>query len=149
MADTRDISSYEQRVSSIFASYASADRIDVLQWARGAEVVGVRVFLDVLSLREAVDWESELFNVVPASDLFCLFWSVPASQSAWVEREWRCALTARGLEYIHPVPLQDPRDVPPPVELVSRHFGDPTFLLQEYEKIRRRLDVRAPPDSQQ
>jgi hypothetical protein len=139
MTETRDVSSNEERVSSIFASYASANRLEVLQWARGAEVAGVRVFLDVLSLRESTDWESELLNIVPASDLFCLFWSAPAKQSIWVEREWRCALAARGLNYIHPVPLEDPREVPPPVELTSRHFGDPAFFVQQYEKLRRHL----------
>ena len=80
------------------------DRTDVLQWARGAAVAGVDVFLDVLSLREGVSWEAELFNHVPTKDLFCLFWSVPASESRWVEMEWRCALGTRGLDYIHPVP---------------------------------------------
>jgi hypothetical protein len=136
----RDLPSREHRVSTIFASYAGTDRIDVLQWARGAQVAGVRVFLDVLSLRESADWERELFNVVPTSDLFCLFWSASAKASLWVDREWRCALTARGLDYIHPVPLEDPREVAPPAELASRHFGDVTFLVQQYEKLRRQRE---------
>ena len=124
----------QHHISTIFASYASDDRTDVLQWARGAAVAGVDVFLDVLSLREGASWEAELFNHVPTKDLFCLFWSVPASESKWVEMEWRCALGTRGLDYIHPVPLVDPRKVPPPSELQGKHFLDPTFIAREYEK---------------
>jgi hypothetical protein len=124
----------QHHISTIFASYASHDRTDVLQWARGAAVAGVDVFLDVLTLREGASWETELFNHVPTKDLFCLFWSVPASESRWVEMEWRCALGTRGLDYIHPVPLVDPRKVPPPSELQGKHFFDPTFIVREYEK---------------
>src|SRR5688572_7291223 len=43
----------EQAIRTVFASYASADRAEVIQWARGAEVAGVDVFLDVLKLRES------------------------------------------------------------------------------------------------
>jgi hypothetical protein len=122
------------RIRSIFASYASADRVEVLQWARGAEVAGVHVFLDVLSLRESTDWETALVRHVPAKDLFCLFWSAPASESRWVDMEWRCALAARGLDYIHPVALADPRIVPPPDALRSKHFSSVSFAVREYEK---------------
>jgi hypothetical protein len=128
--------SSERRISSVFASYAGEDRLEVLQWARGAEAVGVDVFLDALALREAAGWEQELFRHVPSKDLFCLFWSEPARRSVWVEREWRCALAARGIDYIHPVPLEDPREVPPPPELSARHFGGATLLVQLYEKAR-------------
>jgi hypothetical protein len=130
----RSLSNEQTRIRSIFASYASDDRVDVLQWARGAAVAGVDVFLDVLTLREGSDWEKELFRYVPSRDLFCLFWSAPARRSKWVEMEWRCALAARGLDYIHPVPLADPRIVPPPEELHSRHFSGTWFILREYEK---------------
>src|SRR5262249_35359389 len=65
----------------------------------------------------------------------CLFWSRPASESQWVEKEWRCAYQARGLDYIHPVSLVDPRAVPPPKELASRHFEDLTRIVYEYERL--------------
>jgi tetratricopeptide (TPR) repeat protein len=124
----------EQRVRSVFASYASEDRPAVLQWTRGARLAGVEVFVDVLSLREGANWEEELQNQVPSKDLFCLFWSEPASRSRWVEMEWRCALAARGLDYIQPVPLVDPREVPPPKELSSRHFDDLLRIAATYEE---------------
>lgn len=128
------LESQEKVIRSIFASYATEDRAEVLQWARGAEVVGVDVFIDVVSLRAGSNWEVELFRQVPSRDLFSLFWSKPASQSQWVDMEWRCALAARGLDYIHPVALVDPRAVPPPRELMAKHFNDPKRALIEYEK---------------
>lgn len=127
--------SQEHRIKSIFASYASQDRLDVLRWTQGAETLGVEVFVDVLTLRAGSNWAVELFRQVPVRDLFCLFWSKAASESVWVEREWRCALAARGLDYIHPVPLVDPRTVPPPPELgQTKHFNDPTAVFIEYER---------------
>src|SRR6202030_1216765 len=82
------------------------------------------VFLDVLHLRSGQDWASRLQTEIPARDVFYLFWSSDASRSAWVEREWRCALETRGLDFIDPVPLASPREVPPPAELASKHFND-------------------------
>jgi hypothetical protein len=128
------LDSRERYIQSIFASYASEDRADVLQWARGAEAVGVEVFIDVVTLRAGDDWELELFRRVPSADLFSLFWSEPASKSKWVEMEWRCALAARGLDYIFPVSLVDPRIVAPPKELMSKHFNDIKRVLIEAEK---------------
>jgi len=128
------VGAVERKIQNVFASYASEDRLDVLQWARGAELVGVEVFLDVLRLREGTDWSTELMNHVSAKDVFCLFWSEPARRSNWVEREWRYALSKRGLDYIHPVPLADPRVVTPPVELQGKQFGGTTFLIQMYEQ---------------
>jgi hypothetical protein len=93
----------------------------------------VDVFVDVLTLRESSRWESELMEEVPTKDLFCLFWSAAASRSQWVEKEWKCALATRGLDYIHPVPLADPRIVPPPTELSGKHFGGLLFMAERYE----------------
>ena len=106
------------------------------------------MFLDVLSLREAAGWEAELLRQVPSRDLFCLFWSTSASASKWVDMEWRCALALRGLDYIHPVPLVDPRLVPPPEELRAKHFTSVSFIVREYEKgIAAKPDTRSGPGS--
>ena len=80
--------------------------------------------MDVHSLRSGQNWEKELWIRIPSSDIFFLFWSVNAKQSPWVEKEWRCALNARGLDFIDPVPLQSPEVAPPPTELASLHFND-------------------------
>ena len=137
--DDRDLVKAEKEIRTIFASYASSDREQVLYWALGASTVGVSVFVDVLELRHGDDWETRLRREVPAHDLFCLFWSAAASRSNWVEKEWQCALEKKGVEYIHPVPFEDPRDVPPPPELGKcKHFEDMIGLAVRYERQRRR-----------
>jgi hypothetical protein len=132
-----ELDSEQARIRNVFASYASADRAEVLRFSRAARALEVDVFVDVLSLREGQDWSRRMFDEVPARDLFCLFWSRPARESTWVEKEWRCALAARGLDYIHPMALADPRDVPPPPELSTRHFGDALRVLIAAEDARK------------
>jgi hypothetical protein len=119
-----------------FASYASADRDEVLGRVQGMQKAAPQldVFLDVLSLRSGQDWEQELWRVIPSKDIFYLFWSRNASQSEWVEKEWRCALEARGLEFIDPVPLVSPDVVPPPPELASRYFNDWILAFKRGER---------------
>ena len=109
-----------------FASYASEDRDAVLARIQGIQKVApkLEVFLDVLNLRSGEDWNRRLRKEIPSRDIFYLFWSESASRSNWVEMEWRCALEARGLDFIDPVPLVSPSKVPPPRELASRHFND-------------------------
>ena len=109
-----------------FASYASEDRDAVLARIQGIQKAApkLEVFLDVLNLRSGEDWSKRLWKEIPSRDIFYLFWSESASRSNWVEMEWRCALEARGLDFIDPVPLVSPSKVPPPRELASRHFND-------------------------
>jgi len=135
----------EHPIRTVFASYASEDRIEVLKWKRAADTLGVDTFVDVLSLRTGQNWERELWQQVPSRDLFCLFWSEHARDSRWVEKEWRCALEARGIDYIHPVPLSDPHQVRPPRELARHlHFEDLTRIVLEYERV---LRSGSPPGS--
>jgi hypothetical protein len=114
----------EQPVRTAFASYASTDRDEVLRRVQGITAAGVDVFLDVLSLRAGDDWEQGLLRNIRERDVFYLFWSRAASSSGWVEKEWRYALKERGADYIHPIPLADPREVPPPPDLATKHFND-------------------------
>lgn len=109
-----------------FASYASEDREAVLGRIQGIHKVApeLEVFLDVLSLRSGQEWETELWREIPARDVFYLFWSRHARKSKWVEKEWRCALSKRGIEFIDPIPLESPDKSPPPPELSSLHFND-------------------------
>jgi serine/threonine protein kinase len=113
-----------QRIARAFASYASLDRAEVLRRVQGIQAVGTNVFLDIINLRTGHEWEHALYQEIDASDGFFLFWSRNAAQSEWVEREWRYALKRRGLDFINPLPLEDPRVVKPPAELSSKHFND-------------------------
>ena len=113
-------------IKKAFASYASQDRDEVIGRIQGMQKIApdLDVFLDVVKLRSGQDWESELWRVIPESDVFYLFWSAAAKASPWVEKEWRCALNSRGEEFIDPVPLVSPNEVSPPDELSKKHFND-------------------------
>lgn len=116
----------EVRHKRAFASYATADRDAVLARIQGIQkaLPDLDIFLDVVSLRSGEKWADRLEHEVASRDVFYLFWSASARASEWVEREWRAALKARGIDYIDPVPLADPKTVPPPPELAAAHFND-------------------------
>jgi hypothetical protein len=116
----------EERYSSAFASYASADRDAVLARVQGILKIAptLDIFLDVVKLRSGQEWVTELRKEIESREVFYLFWSDNARKSEWVEREWRYALAAKGLDFIDPVPLVSPEMVPPPPELAAKHFND-------------------------
>ncbi len=125
-AEVGDMQARTSSHRSAFASYAREDSDEVLPRIQGIQKVapGLDVFLDVLSLRSGQRWEAELWKQIPRSDIFYLFWSEHARRSEWVEKEWRCALKTKGLDFIDPVPLVSPDEVPPPPELADKHFDD-------------------------
>ena len=125
-ATSDDLTMKTERPRTAFASYSSQNRNEVLGCLQGMQKVApdLDVDIDVLSLRSGQDYREALGTLIPAKDIFFLFWSKPASESKEVEWEWQMALSKKGLEFIDPVPLEDPRQVPPPAELSSLHFGD-------------------------
>jgi hypothetical protein len=116
----------ERRAKRVFASYASEDRDAVLARIHGLlkGIPDLEVFLDVVSLRSGQRWRERLRDEVLSRDLLYLFWSQAASESEWVDWEWRCAYDQKGIEFIDPVPLVSPNVVPPPRELADLHFND-------------------------
>src|SRR5262249_33952744 len=126
-----ELPSREQRFRTAFASYASEDQVDVAHRVQGiqAALPELDIFLDVVKLRAGKDWKKQLEEEIASRDVFYLFWSRAASASSWVAWEWNLALGRRGLDYIHPVPMVSPREVPPPPELASLHFNDWTLAL--------------------
>jgi serine/threonine protein kinase len=125
-APPRPVLPVVEKKRRVFVSYASDDRDEVLHRIQGMQKAAphLEFFLDVLSLRSGQDWEGQLRALIPTYDIFYLFWSDKARRSEWVEKEWRCALQARGLDFIDPIPLVSPEEVPPPPELASKHFND-------------------------
>jgi tetratricopeptide (TPR) repeat protein len=119
-----------------FASYASADRDEVLRRIQGLQKIapGLDVVVDVLKFRSGEDWEKKLWQVIPESDVFYLFWSKAAKESSWVEKEWKCALSSRGKDFIDPVPLVSPEEAPPPQELRKKHLNDWELANRNGEK---------------
>jgi hypothetical protein len=121
-------------IRSAFASYASKDRRRVLARVQGIEKLGVRVFMDVRDLKSGSEYPVELLEQIDRSDRLFLFWSRHARNSEWVQREWRYGLEQHGIGFVDPLPLVDPRKVPPPPELGDvKHFGDWTLAYREYE----------------
>jgi hypothetical protein len=128
-----------------FASYSSRDRAEVLARVQGMQKVrpDLEIFVDVITLRAGQNWEEEIRRRVRADDVFFLFWSEYAASSKEVEKEWRLALEARGLDYIDPVPLSDPSEVKPPQELKALHFND--YYLAYIKLSRQRGQTRKRP----
>jgi hypothetical protein len=63
-----------------------------------------------------------------------------------VEREWRYALQRRGLDFINPLPLEDPRLVKPPAELKSKHFNDMLLAFIKAEEVLHQGNAGKPGD---
>jgi len=114
---------------SVFISYASADRGDVLRGVQVLQAAGIGFFQDVLDLEPGQRWERELYRHIDECDLFLLFWSKAAKTSGWVRREVARALERQGGDPAH-LPEISPVILPPPPvelpwpELADRHFED-------------------------
>ena len=80
-------------------------------------------------------FREKIFKEILSSDKFFLFWSRAAMNSVWVEKEWNYALDNRDLDFIQPIPLEDPDTAPPPEKLASRHFFDKTRIYLDYLKL--------------
>ncbi len=109
-----------------FVSYSHKDEKRVLsQLSAIAEVAPRMVFwLDSQSLESGDIWRNEIRRAIRNADVFLLFWSIYAMDSAEVEKEWRYAKKKKGLRFILPVPLDPPAQCPPPEELGKHlHFG--------------------------
>lgn len=120
-----------EAASSVFASYASEDRLRVLDRLSEVRRSGVDVFVDCLSLHPGDQWKPVLEIEIMKRDLFLLFWSIHAKESPWVTWEWRTALRHKGLSAIEPHPLDPVFQAAPPEELKTLHFGDPYMLARK------------------
>jgi hypothetical protein len=80
---------------------------------------------DVMTLKSGQSWSDELLRMIEQADVFQLFWSTPASQSPYVEQEWRHALGLsgqKGAAFIRPIYWERPLPkVPEPLQRI--HFA--------------------------
>ncbi|HEX7182151.1 MAG TPA: toll/interleukin-1 receptor domain-containing protein [Thermoanaerobaculia bacterium] len=115
---------------AIFASYSHADTAIVEAMEKACKALGMDYLRDVMSLRSGESWSDGLLGMIERADIFQLFWSTPASQSAYVEQEWRHALglaERKGPAFIRPIYWERP--LPPvPDPLKPLHFA-PVDLL--------------------
>jgi TIR domain len=124
-----------EAANTAFASYASEDRLRVLDRLSEIRRSGVDVFLDCLCLHPGEQWKRVLESEIVQRDLFLLFWSRHAKRSQWVTWEWQTALRLKGLLGIEPHPLEPVFEAEPPEELKALHFGDPYMLARKaYER---------------
>jgi len=130
-----DVTQKIKRIVKVFASYSRSDQIEVLQAIQGIQAAGIKVFLDNLSMSQGDYFREKIFKNILSSDKFFLFWSRAAMNSVWVEKEWNYALANRDLDFIQPIPLEDPDTAPPPEKLASRHFFDKTRIYLDYLKL--------------
>lgn len=114
---------------SAFASYSSQDRQRVLDRVAALQIsAGMDIFLDCLSLHPGQYWQARLEDEIRHRDLFLLFWSRPASESKWVEWEWRRALDEGKKDSMEIHPLEN--GIKPPHELGDLHFADPAMAVR-------------------
>jgi len=119
-----------QEIKKYFASYSSKDRVEVMKRIQGFVIrSGADVFMDCLSMNPGEKWAPKIYEEILKSDMLLLFWSLAAKQSGEVRKEWTFALSNRGLDFIQPFPLEDPKRAEPPKELGSLHFNDKYLMI--------------------
>lgn len=107
----------------IFTSYSHQDTPVVLACRNVYKALGFESLIDIDTLRSGQRWNTELMRMIDTADLFQLFWSANAAQSAYVRQEWQHALQRMPEEsFIRPVYWEKPF-VPPPGELKHLHFA--------------------------
>ena len=121
-----------------FVSYSSKDRALVVEQLSAIQSVApkLRFWMDSQSMTAGDQWRPAILSAIKRADVFLLFWSRHSKESSEVRKEWEYALTLEqgqakrgrhGERFIAPVPLESPKECPPPAELGDLHFGDPSF----------------------
>jgi TIR domain len=115
-------SSSARRFRRIFASYSHKDLEIVKEMERYSLSLGDRYLRDWVDLRAGERWNERLLGMISEADIFQLFWSWNSSQSPYVEREWRHALSLRRETFIRPTYWEDPcPDPPEPLRPIQFH----------------------------
>jgi hypothetical protein len=121
-----------------FASYASQDRVDVLERVSSIRrSTGMDIFVDRTTLKMDEEWEPALGEHIRSRERFLLFWSEFAERSKWVRKEMDLAIETHGLDAVE---LHLLRHVPAekiPEPLRHRNFDDVYLLAIDAELYRR------------
>jgi hypothetical protein len=138
-----------RRFRRIFPSYSHQDLDIVKEMERYALSLGDRYQRDSVYLRAGEIWSQRLLGMITEADIFQLFWSWNSSQSPYVEREWRHALSLRREMFIRPTYWEDPWPNPPePLRVM--HFQRIDVGTASGAELARQFaaTVAAPPPSQ-
>jgi hypothetical protein len=98
-------------VNSVFISYAREDIAWAQEIARVLRASGIKVFLDLDSIRAGDEYPNAIRAELDRADLVWLGWSTYSSQSEWVRREYEGAL-AKGPSHLRIDLLDDTALVP-------------------------------------
>ncbi len=134
----RPLGEVARLTDSVFVSYASEDRSEVLRRVQGLKALGIQFFQDILSLSPGQRWAQELWRRIDQSDVFLLCWSSAASKSEWVRKEYLQANTTSSRSsdkrpHIAILPLEGPPPPEPPPELAHLHFSDDLLYALKVE----------------
>jgi hypothetical protein len=134
----RPLGEVARLTESVFVSYASEDRSEVLRRVQGLKALGIQFFQDVLSLSPGQRWAQELWRRIDQSDVFLLCWSSAASKSEWVRKEYlqANATSSRSSDnrpHMTILPLEGPPPPEPPRELAHLHFSDDLLYALKVE----------------
>ena len=102
----------------------------------------LEMFFDVESMHSGEDWEKRIKREIDEKDILFLCWSVHASKSVWVDREWRYAYAKKGADGIDPIPLESAQKCPPPKELEKKHFNENLLFVVESNRESRAKAVK-------
>ena len=126
----------EMKRRDMHSAFVSYSRKDISQVA--FVMMGIRkarpdleMFFDVESMHSGEDWEKRIKREIDEKDILFLCWSVHASKSVWVDREWRYAYAKKGADGIDPIPLESAQKCPPPKELEKKHFNENLLFVVE------------------
>ena len=126
----------EMKRRDIHSAFVSYSRKDISQVA--FVMMGIRkarpdleMFFDVESMHSGEDWEKRIKREIDEKDILFLCWSVHASKSVWVDREWRYAYAKKGADGIDSIPLESAQKCPPPKELEKKHFNENLLFVVE------------------
>lgn len=111
----------------VFPSYSHDDEKIVEQIELYTDAFGDTYLRDVKNLRTGQSWNPQLLRFIQRADVFQLFWSENAADSAYVRQEWIAALKERAGRkdpfFVRPVYWTDELTPHPPQDLGHLHFA--------------------------
>jgi hypothetical protein len=92
----------DRRFRKVFASYSNHDE-EVIEAMDQIQAIGNEYLRRVLRMRSGQQWSERSLAMIADADVFQLFWSRKAAQSAYVEKEWRHAIGLQREGFVRPV----------------------------------------------
>lgn len=104
-----------------YAAFADADRaaVEALLQPLAELAPDLEIQRGSASLRSGPGWRGRIEAEIAQRERMFLFWSRAASESPWVDFEWRYLLRSRGASALDIVLLEPPRLAPLPPELAG------------------------------